>query len=134
MTELTIYKCDYCGQEFDDYDDCRRHEWGCRYNDLMANDDNRLKIYNQAGDLLAFNSNIDPDCIWAIRVNSYADAQFIDDFFEEMGYEKPIKIINGVFNSPGLYYFCEDDYGTWKYWIEEHEKLNEIKNKFSTGA
>lgn len=134
MTEWSVYKCDYCGQEFDDAEDCRRHEWGCRYNDLMLGDDNRLEIYNQAGDRMTFTTHISPDDIWAIRVNSYADAQFIDDFFEENGYEKPIKIINGVFNSPGLHYFCEDGYGTWKYWIEEHEKLNEIKNKFPTEA
>lgn len=132
MTELNIYKCDYCGQEFDDEDDCWRHEWGCRYENLMIDDNNRLRIYNQTGNLLAFNSGLGPDDIWAIRVNSCADAQFIDDFFEEMGYEKPIKIVNGVFNSPGLYYFCEDRDGTWKYWTEEHEKLNKIKNKFST--
>ena len=83
---------------------------------------------------MPFESSTDPDEIWAVRVNSYADAQFIDDFFEESGYEKPIKIINGVFNSPGLHYFCEDGDGTWKYWTEEHEKLYEIKNKFSAGA
>lgn len=134
MTEWSVYKCDYCGREFENEDDCRRHEWDCRYDDLMAGENNRLEIYNQAGYQMLFNSSTDPDEIWAVHVNSYADAQFINDFFEENGYEKPIKIINGVFNSPGLHYFCEDGYGNWKYWTEELEKLDEIKHKFSTGA
>lgn len=26
MTEIYTYRCDVCGKDFDDYNDCRKHE------------------------------------------------------------------------------------------------------------
>ena len=38
MTEIKTYKCDFCGQVFDDEAECIRHEWKCRYEDLRRTD------------------------------------------------------------------------------------------------
>ena len=33
MIETTIYKCEYCGAEFNDECEANCHEWVCRYKD-----------------------------------------------------------------------------------------------------
>ena len=33
MIETRIYKCEYCGAEFDDEYEANCHEWVCRYKD-----------------------------------------------------------------------------------------------------
>ena len=35
MIETTIYKCEYCGAEFDDEYEAHCHEWVCRYDDQI---------------------------------------------------------------------------------------------------
>lgn len=34
MTEITTYKCDFCGQVFDNEEECSNHECQCRYEAL----------------------------------------------------------------------------------------------------
>ena len=34
MIGTTIYKCEYCGEEFDDEYEAHCHEWVCRYADV----------------------------------------------------------------------------------------------------
>ena len=31
MTEIKTYKCDFCGQVFNDAEECICHEWKCNY-------------------------------------------------------------------------------------------------------
>ena len=35
MIKTTIYKCEYCGAEFDDENEAHCHEWVCRYDDQI---------------------------------------------------------------------------------------------------
>ena len=35
MIETRIYKCEYCGAEFDDEYEAHCHEWVCRYDDQI---------------------------------------------------------------------------------------------------
>ena len=44
MTEITTYKCDFCGQVFDDEEECIRHEWKCRYEDLYKTGNSFLRL------------------------------------------------------------------------------------------
>ena len=133
MTEITTYKCDFCGQVFDDYDDCCRHEWKCKYEELCRSENcEPLKLFNTEGEEIK-----DFDCpvcdeIGAVEIHSYAWAQFINDYFEEMGYEVPIRIVMGQVERYGLWYYDpEYRYGEWRSYEEVFEDIQKIGEKFS---
>ena len=133
MTEIKTYKCDFCGQVFNDYDDCCRHEWKCRYEDLRrAENCEPLKLFDlEDKEIEGFNY---PKCdeIGAMEIHSYAQAQFINDYFEEMGYEVPIKIVDGEVERCGLWYYdSEYRYGEWRSYEEVLEDIQKIGEKFS---
>ena len=93
MTEIKTYKCDFCGQVFDDVEECICHEWKCNYEEIRKNENcEPLNLCNVEGEEI--NGFDYPTCdeIGAVEVHSYAQAQFINDYFEEMGYDVPIKI------------------------------------------
>ena len=136
MTEITTYKCDFCGQVFDDYDDCCRHEWKCRYEDLYKTENcEPLKLFDLEGkEIEGFNY---PKCdeIGAVEIYSYAWAQFINDYFEEMGYDVPIRIKMGLIDHYGLWYYDpEYRYGEWRSYEEVLEDIQKIGEKFNQGA
>ena len=85
MREITTYECDFCGQVFDDEAECVHHEWKCRYNDLCGTENcEPLKMWNLEGyEIEGFDY---PECdeIGAVEIHSYAWAQFINDYFEDM--------------------------------------------------
>ena len=133
MTEIKTYKCDFCGQMFDDVEECIHHEWKCRYEDLRGTENcEPLKLFNLEGKKIeGFNY---PKCdeIGAMEIHSYAQAQFINDYFEEMGYEVPIKIVDGEVERGGLWYYdSEYRYGEWRSYEEVFEDIQKIGEKFS---
>lgn len=93
MTEITTYKCDYCGQVFDDYDDCCCHEWKCRYEDLYKTENcEPLKLFDLEGkEIEGFNY---PKCdeIGAVEIHSYAWAQFINDYLKKWAMKFLLKL------------------------------------------
>lgn len=133
MTEITTYECDFCGEVFDDEQECIHHEWKCRYSDMCRTENcEPLKLFNLDGyEIKGFDY---PECdeIGAVEVHSYAWAQFIDDYFEEMGYEKPILICEGIVQyGYGLYYYdSEYRYGEWRYYPDILDKVKRIGEKF----
>lgn len=133
MIEITTYKCDYCGEVFDDEEECILHEWKCRYLDMRAEEDcDHLRLFNLHGTEIQGFSYPDCDEIGAVEVNSYRQAQFINDYFEERGYEKPVLICDGVVQYGfGLYYYdSEYNYGEWRYYPNVLNKVKEIGKKF----
>ena len=136
MTEITTYKPDSCGQVSDDYDDCCPHEWKCRYEDLRGTENcEPLKLFDLEGkEIEGFNY---PKCdeIGAVEIHSYAWAQFINDYFEEMGYDVPIRIVMGQVERYGLWYYDpEFHYGAWRSYEEVLEDIQKIGKKFNQGA
>lgn len=136
MTEITTYECDFCGQVFDDEEECVHHEWKCRYEDLCKSENcEPLKLFNLDGkEINGFNY---PKCdeIGAVEIHSYAQAQFINDYFDEMGYEVPIKIVMGLIDYYGLWYYDpEYHYGEWRSYEEVLEDIQSIGKKFGVGA
>lgn len=136
MTEITTYECDFCGQVFDDEEECAHHEWKCRYEDLCKTENcEPLKLYNLDGtEVNGFDYPI-CDNLGAVEIYSYAWAQFINDYFEEMGYEVPIRIVMGQVERYGLWYYDpEYRYGEWRSYEEVLEDVQEIGKKFGVGA
>lgn len=136
MTEITTYKCDFCGQVFDDEQECIHHEWKCRYEDLCKNGNCKpLKLFKVDGEEIdGFNY---PDCdeIGAIEIYSYTQAQFINDYFEEQGCGSPIRIVDGFVESYGLWYFdSEYLYGDWRSYEKALKNVQNIGAKFNQRA
>ena len=136
MTEIKTYECDFCGQVFDDEEECIHHEWKCRYEDLRKNENcEPIKLFNVEGEEIKGFDYPECDEIGAVEIHSYAWAQFINDYFYERGYKRPIKIVMGQVERYGLcYYDPEYNYGKgWSY-EEVLEDVQKIGKKFNQGA
>lgn len=136
MTEITTYECDFCGQVFDDGEECIRHEWKCRYEELLKTENCKpLKLWYVLG--TEINGFDYPKCddIGAVEIHSYAWAQFINDYFEYCGYEHPIRIVMGQVQKFGLWFYDpEYHYGEWRSYEEVLEDIQAIGRKFNQGA
>ena len=70
-----------------------------------------------------------------MEFHSYLQAQFINDYFDEIGYEVPIKIVMGLIDHYGLWYYDpEYHYGEWRSYEEVLEDIQEIGKKFNQGG
>ena len=137
MIETTIYKCEYCGAEFDDEYEANCHEWVCRYKDVSKQDGSRLKFYKEDGSEIKFDNASfvwdDLDDVAAFTVNHKCDIQFVVDFFEWHGYENPFRTIEDDVNPSyyGLWWFDPDlHYGEWVRVDDQIKRWTDIKNKF----
>lgn len=122
MTEVSFYKCDVCGEDFDNEYECRCHENSHRNNGVLENEN--IKFYangkrvttNKDGNLYAFRNKID-----AIEVTDSEMTQEINSFYREAEYTKPFENIN----SKRVYF---DDYlGKW---IDADKTIANIEAKF----
>ena len=141
MIETRIYKCEYCGAEFDDEYEASCHEWVCRYKDVRKQVGSRLKFYKEDDSEIKFDDAsfvwADFDNVTAFMVNSECDIQFVVDFFEWHGFENPFRAIEDGENSNcyGLWWFNPDlHYGEWVRVDDQIKKWTDIKNKFEKGA
>lgn len=138
MIETTIYKCEYCGAEFNDEYEAHCHEWACRYNDTRKRDGSSLKFYKDDGTEIKFD---DAAFVWAdfdnntaFLVGNYSDVKFVKDFFEWFGYNNPFRAIVDWVNPNyyGLWWFDQDQhYGEWVRVDDKIKRWTDIKNKFS---
>ena len=141
MIETTIYKCEYCGAEFDDEYEAHCHEWVCRYEDVKKRDGSSLGFYREDGTEIKFD---DAAFVWAefddvaaFTVNNECDIQFVVDFFEWHGFENPFRAIADEANPNcyGLWWFDPDLHcGEWVRVDDQIKKWTDIKNKFIKGA
>ena len=137
MIETTIYKCEYCGAEFDNEYEAHCHEWVCRYADVKRQDSSALKFYKEDGSEIKFD---DASFIWAdfdddeaFTVGNDSDVKFVKDFFEWHGYDNPFRDIEDKvsLNCYGLWWFDPDlHYGEWVRVDDQIKKWTDIKNKF----
>ena len=136
MTVIKTYKCGLCGQVLDDEEECIHHEWKCKYEELCRSENcEPLKLFNVEGEEIKGFDYSKYDEIVAVEIHSYAQAQFINDYFEEMGYEVPIKIKMGQVEHYGLWYYDpEYHYGEWRSYEEALEDIQKIGEKFNQGA
>ena len=146
MIETRIYKCEYCGAEFDDEYEANCHEWVCRYEDVRNHVGSHLKFYKEDGSEIKFDDASfvwdDLDDVVAFTVNHECDIQFVVDFFEWHGFENPFRqievkdyehmYIDDVWKLIGLWYFDPDldCCGEWVRVDDQIKKWTDIKNKF----
>ena len=142
MIETTIYKCEYCGAEFDDEYEASCHEWVCRYNDTRKRDGSSLRFYKDDGTEIKFDdaafvwADFDND-VYAFTVGNESDIKFVKELFNYCGFGNPFPtIINEAnLNYYSLYYgtwwFDASMYhGTWVRVDDQIKKWTDIKNKF----
>ena len=142
MIETRIYKCEYCGAEFDDWYDADCHEWVCRYKDVKKRDGSNLRFYKYDGTEIEFDNaefvQDDFDDVEAITIGNDSDVKFIADFFEWNDYDNPFRVIVDEANSNycGLWCFDPDlnDYGEWVRVDDQIKRWTNIKNKFGKDA
>ena len=141
MIETTIYKCEYCGAEFDDEYEAHCHEWVCRYKYVKKHDGSLLEFYKEDGteiklDDVAF-VLADFDDMMAFTINNENDVQFVVDFFEWHGFDNPFRNIEDKVNPNcyGLWWFDTDmRCGEWVRVDDQIKKWTDIKNKFANNA
>lgn len=141
MIETRIYKCEYCGAEFDDEYEADCHEWVCRYKDVKNRDGSSLGFYREDGTEIKFD---DAAFVWAefddvaaFTVNNECDIQFVVDFFEWHDYDNPFRAIADEANPNfyGLWWFDPDLHcGEWVRVDDQIKKWTYIKNKFEKGT
>lgn len=138
MIETRIYKCEYCGAEFDDEYEADCHEWVCRYKYISKQDTSALKFYGYDGTEIKFDNATARwtgfNDISAFTVGNYHDVKFIIDFFEWYGYDNPFRAIEDkkLLDYYGLWWFDPDqNYGEWVRVDDQIKKWTEIKNKFT---
>ena len=141
MIETTIYKCEYCGAEFDDEYEADCHEWVCRYKDIRKRAGSNLRFYKEDGSEIKFDDASfvwdDFDDVEAFTIGNDSDVKFIADFFEWNDYDNPFRVIVDEANSNyyGLWWFDPDLHcGEWVRVDDQIKKWIDIKNKFEKGA
>lgn len=140
MIETTIYKCDYCGAEFDDRYEASCHVWVCRYKDVKKRKGSCLGFYREDGTEIKFDAQVvydELDNMVAFIVGNDFDIKFIDGLFGWIGYENPFSDIaeDSNQNYYGLWWFDpEQHYGEWVRVDDQIKRWTDIKNKFSTNA
>ena len=141
MIETTIYKCEYCGAEFDDEHEASCHEWICRYKDVKNRYGSSLRFYKYDGKEIKFDDvtsvRTEFDDITVFTVGNDSDVKFIKDLFDYQGYDNPFHAIVNEENPHyyGLWYFEPDlCYGEWVRVDDQIKKWTDIKNKFEKGA
>lgn len=137
MIETTIYKCEYCGAEFDDEYEAHCHEWVCRYKDVSQRKGSCLGFYREDGTEIKFD---DASFVWAefddvaaFIVGNDSDVKFVIDFFEWHDYENPFRNIEDDVNPNyyGLWWFNPESYcGAWVRVDDQIKKWVGIENKF----
>ena len=142
MIETRIYKCEYCGAEFDDEYEADCHEWVCRYKDVKNRDGSSLGFYREDGTEIKLD---DATFVWAefenitvFTVGNDSDVKFIKDLFDYQGYDNPFRAIADEANPNyyGLWYFDPDldCCGEWASVDDQIKKWTYIKNKFTKDA
>ena len=141
MIETTIYKCEYCGAEFDDEYEANCHEWVCRYKDVKKRKGSCLGFYREDGTEIKFDVQTiydEIDGMAAFIVGNDSDVKFVAGLLGWIGYDAPFgSIIDETHPSNyGLWYFDPDlnCYGEWARVDDQIKKWTDIKNKFGKDA
>ena len=141
MIETTIYKCEYCGAEFDDEHEASCHEWVCRYEDVRKRKGSCLGFYREDGTEIKFDVQTIHDelnDIVAFIVGNDSDVKFVIGLLCWIGYDAPFGVITDETHPSnyGLWYFDPDlnYYGAWVRVDGQIKKWTDIKNKFEKDA
>lgn len=103
MTEKTTYTCDYCGQVFDDEEDCIAHEKEERYKLFES----RVALFNANGVLI---DDIEETfTIWVADMEAF---RYINDLLSNAGYCDLREFEDKMNDGPNIFY--TNDNGDWR--------------------
>ena len=140
MIETTIYKCEYCGAEFDDEYEAHCHEYVCQYEDVRKRKGSCLVFYREDGTEIKFDVQTihdELDDMAAFTVGNDSDVKFVIGLLGWIGYDAPFGIVADKAhpNYYGLWYFDPDRHcGEWVRVDGQIKKWTDIKNKFIKDA
>lgn len=126
MIEKHIYQCEVCGKEFNDEEDCRRHEMEHTASFIK----NAVVMMNNGGEVLPLDDiRTAIDNCYAIYVGCNEAAKMLWELFEDEGYTTPIEDIRTPVLYPAFFIYDQDNYH-WLYLNdleEEYNRLLELK-------
>lgn len=126
MVEKYIYQCEVCGKEFNDEEDCRKHE--------MEHITTKLKgavvMMDSQGKVLPLDDiHTAVERTHAIYVGCKEAADILWEMFDDEGYTTPIEDIRTPVLYPAFFTYDQDEY-RWRYMRdleEEYNRLLELK-------
>ena len=126
MIEKHIYQCEVCGKEFNDEEDCRRHEMEHTASFIK----NAVVMMNNGGEVLPLDDiRTAIDKCHTIYVGCNEAAKMLWELFEDEGYATPIEDIRTPVLYPAFFIYDQDNYH-WLYFNdleEEYNRLLELK-------
>ena len=122
MTEIHTYRCDVCGKEFNDYEDCRKHEMEHTASFIK----NAVVMMNDGGEILPLDDiRTAIDRCYAIYVGCNEAAKMLWELFEDEGYATPIEDIRTPVLYPAFFIYDQDNYH-WLYLNDLEEEYNRL--------
>lgn len=122
---ITKYICSYCGEEFDDIDECRKHEDECadRFKEEL-----RIFVRNIGWmDGRTFlEEGISFEDILIIENRGIDAFYFLGKKMDENAYIDPVEVSNGVIRRG--YYYWSSHYGCWGFTKKWDDTLARIVN------
>lgn len=120
MIEVTTYKCEICGKEFDYEDDCRKHEM--EHNIHLIG--KAVVMMDSVGKILPLDDmHTAIERVCAIYVGCKETADILWGMFEEEGYCVPIEDIDSTVKYPAFFIY-DQDYYRWRYMRDLEEEYN----------
>ena len=126
MIEKHIYQCEVCGKEFNDEEDCRKHEMEHTASFIK----NAVVMMDNGGEVLPLDDiRTAIDKCYAIYVGCNEAAKMLWELFEDEGYATPIEDIRTPVLYPAFFIYDQDDYrGQYMRDLEEeYNRLLELK-------
>ena len=122
MIEKHIYQCEVCGKEFDDYEDCRKHEMEHTASFIK----NAVVMMDKDGGVLPLDDiRTAIERTYAIYVGCKEVADILWELFKDEGYETPIENIRTPVLYPAFFIYDQDDY-RWLYLNDLEEEYNRL--------
>lgn len=122
MIEKHIYQCEVCGKEFDDYEDCRKHEMEHTASFIKK----AVVMMDNGGEVLPLDDiRTAIDKTYAIYVGCKEVADILWELFKDEGYATPIEDIKTSVQYPAFFIYDQDDY-RWLYLNDLEEEYNRL--------
>ena len=126
MIEKHIYQCEVCGKEFNDEEDCRKHEMEHTTSFIK----NAVVMMDKGGEVLPLDDiHTAIERTHAIYVGCKEVADILWGLFEDKGYSPPIRDIVTPVLYPAFFIYDQDNF-CWLYLNdleEEYNRLLELK-------
>ena len=119
MTEIHTYRCDVCGKEFNDDEDCRKHEMEHIITKLKG----AVVMMDDSGEVLPLDDiRTAIERAYAIYVGCKEAADILWEMFDDEGYTTPIENIETSIQYPAFFIY---EY-RWLYFNDLEKKYNRL--------